>query len=274
MKEIGRITVKREPATCAFSEDSGDEESNYNWDNLSFNTMTLKELKERYKVKKRKVPLFEDSIKEDAEICRKSDYSTVESKENESDIEELLSSFKLRVSKKPKAKRKCLSVKTPTEQVPSSSTYSLQTVRDKHVTYIKSEIVEPDFSDRQNMVCAVDVSITDSNDECSDDMPDSVNNCVMKMETWETTSITEDNSRYDVSRVLLKILEQVHPSLSASTVVIADIRERSIINHQLPCISFTEATPVTNDQSFEICVSHESNLNYCVNFCYKNSLSN
>ncbi|XXG81355.1 hypothetical protein AAC387_Pa09g2013 [Persea americana] len=99
--------------------------------------ITLKEFKDRCKAKKQKVSKSNDRTEQDIDFSRKrSPY--VKIKEEDSDLEETLFCWKQKLSKKRKVKR--------TLERPS------QTGESHTLTKIKSEIIEMDLCDIQNVV--------------------------------------------------------------------------------------------------------------------------
>lgn len=162
---VRNITVKTE------REDSGFNSSDNNdgRDDLDgFGNMTLKQIKETCKSKKRKRSKSVD-LKKKLEMCYpiKQEYSELQTDEEDCDLVEPLSNWKVKLSKKANAKTKskcmknCVStmsqsaiLTTKLEHIPSEPE-TLQFSRDvpTPVLDIKVEVPETDSSDFQNTTC-------------------------------------------------------------------------------------------------------------------------
>lgn len=139
-------------------------------DDFSFSSMTLKQLKERCKTKKRKLSKFVDLTKEDIETCSpvKQEYSDSLLEDDEFDLKEPLISWKARLTKNSKAKKRCTS-----EHISTSSQSAVSLVKSKLTlsdqgfqqstrdlptpVKVKVEVPEPDYSDSQGVadVCSM-----------------------------------------------------------------------------------------------------------------------
>ncbi|PSR99718.1 Titin like [Actinidia chinensis var. chinensis] len=144
--------------------DDGGEDST---DDLNFGKMTLKQLKEQCKTKKRKVV-------DSACLSLKQDYSDWQPEDDECDLEERISSWKSKVSKKLKGKRTHAKKYAPSfshtevsanfEQIPSAEG-SLQSSGCLPAPIdVKVEVYESEYSECRNMTCVAD----DNSNSCSE----------------------------------------------------------------------------------------------------------
>ncbi|XP_042497368.1 uncharacterized protein LOC122076133 [Macadamia integrifolia] len=102
----GGRKIKTDPELCHLGKDACDDIRKGDMDDLCYSEITLKQLKDRCKTKKRKLPKSVELKKEPG--CHLSEYyAKLEPKEDESDLDESLSSWKLKL-KKVTAKRKCI----------------------------------------------------------------------------------------------------------------------------------------------------------------------
>ena len=163
---VERRTVKREPETFDLCCNGGDNETNDDLANLEFSDMTLKQIKERCKAKKRKRSECVKLSKETAETssCMKQDFANFKTEEEDFDSKESLSSWKSKLSKNMKAKKKRMrNHASASSQSSTSIVISEQVPIDKVlpqssgdlwlVNNIKVEFPEPDCSDRQHVMC-------------------------------------------------------------------------------------------------------------------------
>ena len=163
---VERRTVKREPGTFDLCCNGGDNETNDDLANLEFSDMTLKQIKERCKAKKRKRSECVKLSKETAETssCMKQDFANFKTEEEDFDSKESLSSWKSKLSKNMKAKKKRMrNHASASSQSSTSIVISEQVPIDKVlpqssgdlwlVNNIKVEFPEPDCSDCQHVMC-------------------------------------------------------------------------------------------------------------------------
>ncbi|XP_015884620.3 uncharacterized protein LOC107420233 [Ziziphus jujuba] len=160
-----RVLIKSEPDASEFScSAGGGDGTNSVMDDAGFGDMTLKQLKERCKVKKRKHSKCVDFSREENVMSShvKREYcKLIETDEDVSDLMEPLSSWKSKLSKNVKAKSKCLKKRVfapsqsassviESEGIPSHQDF-LQSKGDLRTPIdVKMEIPEPDCSDFQN----------------------------------------------------------------------------------------------------------------------------
>lgn len=153
------------------AENQVDNKSNNDSEQHSNCEITLKEFKDRCKAKKRKASKSIDCTEKDIDFSRKCGPAYVQIKEEDSELEETLSSWKQKLSKKPKIKRKHpgkQSAGLVKDEAKSSSLSdvaqdlildgSLQTGESCTLNKIKSEVIEMDSYDQQNVVCVDDYS--------------------------------------------------------------------------------------------------------------------
>jgi hypothetical protein len=163
---VERRTVKREPETFDLCCNGGDNGINDDLADLEFSDMTLKQIKERCKAKKRKRSECVKLSKETAETssCMKQDFANSKTEEEDFDFKESLSSWKSKLSKNMKAKKKRMrNHASASSQSSTSIVISEQVPIDKVlpqssgdlwlVNNIKVEFPEPDCSDRQHVMC-------------------------------------------------------------------------------------------------------------------------
>ncbi|KAF8406410.1 hypothetical protein HHK36_008497 [Tetracentron sinense] len=223
----GRRTIKKDPGTCELYYDGGDNKRNIDF---KFGEMTLKQLMERCKTKKRKLSESVDLTNKDTETPSplKQDYDNLEPKEEEFDLEEPLSSLKLKLSNKTKAKRKCIQKhacspsKTKfsvvkTEQIQSAPQDSLQTNGDlAGPINIKVEVSEPHSSNCENVGCFADVSTSDCHEkmdfsaDLSDELPKENNGS--ELETGELISLAKESPSCVLNEISYEYLEHVEPT--------------------------------------------------------------
>ena len=176
--------IGSESETCVFGSHGHCDERNSDLDNdLSFSSMTLTQLKERCKKKKRKLSKFVDLTKEDVEIFSsgKQEYQDLLLEEDDFDLKEPLSSWKSRLTKNRKAKKRCFSerVSTSSQSAVSEAKSKLvlsdwgfqQSTRDlTTLIKVEVEVAEPNCSDSQgfddcSVVCHEQVEVGGS--DCS-----------------------------------------------------------------------------------------------------------
>ncbi|XP_030950455.1 uncharacterized protein LOC115974306 isoform X2 [Quercus lobata] len=166
---VERRTVKREPETYDLYCHGGDNGINNDLADLEFSDMTLKQIKDRCKTKKRKRSKCVKLSIETAETssCPRQEFSDLETDEEDLDLQEPLSCWKSKLSKKMKAKKKhmrnhasassqssmsiAISEQVPTDTVLPQSSGDLWSVIN-----IKVEDPESDHSDCQNVMCVGD----------------------------------------------------------------------------------------------------------------------
>ena len=168
---VERRTVKREPETFDLYCNGGDDGINNDLADLEFSDMTLKQIKDRCKTKKRKRSECVKLSIETAETssCPRQEFSDLKTDEEDLDLREPLSCWKSKLSKKMKAKKKhmrnhasassqssmsiAISEQVPTDTVLPQSSGDLWSVIN-----IKVEDPESDCSDCQDVICVGDDS--------------------------------------------------------------------------------------------------------------------
>ncbi|EEF52551.1 uncharacterized protein LOC8288906 [Ricinus communis] len=169
--EDERITVKSEDETPESSSE-GSENGAKELDDLIFGNMTLKQIKERCKKKKRKSFRFVDSSDEDTCTPGKPNHFSLQSEEDEYDIMEPLSCWKSKILKKKKTQKKCRgdSVRSSSqnalsivkfEETPSDQVIFQHSENFPAPIAIKVEFPEPSYSGCKDMIfVAVDPSFS------------------------------------------------------------------------------------------------------------------
>ncbi|CAN6682640.1 unnamed protein product [Malus baccata var. baccata] len=193
-RTVGNVTVKTEPEVYDF--DSSDGNAGRNNDLDGFGNITLKQIKETCKDKKRKRSTSVDLKK--IETCSpvKHEFSKLQTDEEDVDLIEPLSKWKL--SKKAKANTKS---KHKKKGFSSTSQISISTITSEHIPSepesglnIKVEVPETEFSDIQNTIPAAgDTSLACDNQDGScgvvpDESPAIAADCVFetKLPIYET----------------------------------------------------------------------------------------
>ncbi|XP_031252008.1 uncharacterized protein LOC116109913 isoform X2 [Pistacia vera] len=161
--------------TSEFNPSSGDEESETDLDDLSLVNMTLKQFKESCKARKRKCPKHVDSSEEAFEnsFPPKQEYMNFELESDGDDLEELLSSWKSKITKNKKRRRKCIGSHVSTSSQ-SATTKPEKVLTDESFWHpsgykpafidIKIELDEPDNFNCQTMICGA----ADSSHNCNE----------------------------------------------------------------------------------------------------------
>ncbi|KAJ4962627.1 hypothetical protein NE237_022566 [Protea cynaroides] len=274
-------------------EDTCDRIGNSAMDDPSFSEITLKQLKERCKTKKRKLPKFVDLKKEESCFHLNEDHAKLQLKEDESDLEESLSSWKLRLLKKPKAKQKCIrkevhspskSAVSVSEQTPSAPPDSLQSTVDLTGS-IKTEIdvSGPEVSDCHNLDdftfgATLNLHPTvDSRANISDE--GAVSSKTSELAIGKSTFLTTESPCCVVTEISIEHLKGENSiSLPASAAVeevmedsfsevigqdtlsssVSELATSISIIQSIPIASTMEAPSVTNKPGSETCGSCES----------------
>jgi hypothetical protein len=157
---VDRRTIKREPETSDLFCNGGDKRINSDSNDSGFGNMTLKQIKERCKAKKRKRSKHVELSKETSKTS--SSLEQVQTEEEDFDLKEPLSSLKSRLSKNKKAKKKHMKRHVSTspqtaisivksEQVPSDEVLPQSGGDLWPAINIKVDVPEPDCSDCQNI---------------------------------------------------------------------------------------------------------------------------
>ncbi|XP_043714308.1 uncharacterized protein LOC122662674 [Telopea speciosissima] len=286
---MGGRKIKINPGLCHLDKDACDD-----MDDLSFNEMTLKQLKERCKTKKRKLPKSVD-LKKGPCSHLSEDYAKLQLKEDDSDLEENLSSWKLKLSKKLKAKRKCIrkEVHSPCksadsvsvyEQIPSTPQNSPQSTVDL-TGPIKAEIEisGPEFSECPNLDGFTFGATLNSHStvDISANVSDEVAGLCKRSELaiGESTFLTTEGPSCVVTEVSIERLDHDNSlSLPASAAVgevmedsfsevtgketlsfpISELDTNVSIIQSTPDISPMEVPLITNEPDSETCGSCES----------------
>ncbi|TXG52254.1 hypothetical protein EZV62_021423 [Acer yangbiense] len=150
-----RSTIIRDFDTSVYNCSTSDEERNSDLDDASFGNTTLKQIKESCKARKRKLAKYVNSSKESFENCfpLKQVYIKLEPEEDEIDLEQPLSIWKLKISMIKKRKRKCIRT--------DMSTSSQSAINDQNISQpignlptpidTTAEVNEPNYFDFQTM---------------------------------------------------------------------------------------------------------------------------
>jgi hypothetical protein len=157
---VDRRTIKREPETSDLFCNGGDKRINSDSNDSGFGNMTLKQIKERCKAKKRKRSKHVELSKETSKTS--SSLEQVQTEEEDFDLKEPLSSLKSKLSKNKKAKKKHMKRHVSTspqtaisivksEQVPSDEVLPQSGGDLWPAINIKVDVPEPDCSDCQNI---------------------------------------------------------------------------------------------------------------------------
>ncbi|XP_043707966.1 uncharacterized protein LOC122657355 [Telopea speciosissima] len=232
--------IKSDPELCDLYEDVCDNKRNGNMGDFSFSEMTLKQLKESCKKKKRKLPKFVDVKKEPCSHLNE-DYTKLQQKEDESDLEETLSNWKLKLWNKPKAKRKrirkdvhslskfAVSVSEPTPRVPQDSSQSTGGLNGPIKTEI--EISELGFSDCHDLDgltfgATPNTHFTvDASANVSDEVAGISNRSELAI--GESTSLTTESPNCVVAEVLIEHLEHDNSLSHPASAVVGEVMEDS-----------------------------------------------
>ncbi|BFG17825.1 hypothetical protein CerSpe_040990 [Prunus speciosa] len=205
---VRNITVKTE------REDSGFNSSDNNdgRDDLDgFGNMTLKQIKETCKSKKRKRSKSFD-FKKKLEMCNpvKQEYSEWQTDEEDCDLVEPLSNWKVKLSKKANAKTKSKCMKN------CVSTMSQSAILTTPVLDIKVEVPETDSSDFQNTTCFLgNTSLACNNQVGScevipNELPETAADCVSR--TRLPISLTKESQIYGVDEDWYEDMEYDNPT--------------------------------------------------------------
>ncbi|KAL7002659.1 hypothetical protein U1Q18_003814 [Sarracenia purpurea var. burkii] len=162
---VERKTKKLEINTDEFNHKSDDDEESADDNHLG--EITLKQLKERCKTKKRK--LLHSPC-----LFRKQECTDWQSKEDDSDLKETINSWKSKLSKNLKGQRKRVKkcaysssqpeVSVKSEQILSAEDYlQASSYSPAHVN-VKIEVSETEYSKCRNMICIAD----DTSNSCSE----------------------------------------------------------------------------------------------------------
>ncbi|XP_057975146.1 uncharacterized protein LOC131162554 isoform X2 [Malania oleifera] len=105
-----RKTISSDPKTYILNGSGDNDESNSDFDDINLGNMTLKQLRERCKTKKRKFLKFLGATKENVDIssCIKQEYPDVQPEDDEVDLMTPLISWKSKLSKNLIVKKKCM----------------------------------------------------------------------------------------------------------------------------------------------------------------------
>ncbi|KAF9609418.1 hypothetical protein IFM89_016218 [Coptis chinensis] len=292
-RRLRRRIVKSEPEACDLYEDGGNSKRK-KYEDHSVSDMTLKELKERCKKKKKfleTASLSKQTTNSSSCFDTNQEYDIVEIEEEESDLETPIITWKRRDSCKVKSKRKCIrkqvclsldsgvSVEVINH---SGSEYSLPSLTGKHdPPNIKVEILEPDCADRQNGVCLANGSapeaIEGSSQVFSDEAPRSVSG--YDVVNVESSAFITDSPRCVVNEASFDFVELCEPiSLCLSETVNSGETKESGFPQPISLSPLYELTvqgnasylfpdqisedpiPVTQDKGSDIRESCEGNL--------------
>ncbi|KAB2628080.1 hypothetical protein D8674_032875 [Pyrus ussuriensis x Pyrus communis] len=247
---VRNITVKTEPEAY----DSSDGNAGTNSDLDGFGDMTLKQIKETCKKKKRKRSTLVD-LNKILETCSSAKHECSESQNDEEDVDLIEPISKWKHSKKAKARTKSKLKRNVSSTMSKRSTSTItsepelfQFDRDVIASglNIKVEVPETEFSDIQNTIpFAGGTSLSWDNQEGScgvvpDESPATAANCVYKTEL--PISETKESQICVVNEVFYEDLEEVGPDESPATT--AD------------CVSETEL-PISRTKESQICVVNE-----------------
>ncbi|XP_042506687.1 uncharacterized protein LOC122083076 [Macadamia integrifolia] len=286
----GSRKIKSEPEFCDIYEDVCDNKRNGNMDDFSLSEMTLKQLKERRKTKKRKLSNSVDVKKEEPCSHPNDDYTKLQPKEDESDLEETLSNWKLKLLNKPKAKRKrirkqvhspsksavSVSVSEQTLSVPQDSPRSTGDLNGPIKT--KIEISELCFSDCHELDALTfgatpdTHSTVDATAKVSDEVARISNRSELSI--GESTSLTTESPIRVVTEVSNEYLEHENSLSHPASAVVGEVMEggfSEVIGQEtlsspvsefdanvrlirsIPSAGPIEAPCVTNKPGYEIC---------------------
>lgn len=157
---VDRRTIKREPETSDLFCNGTDKRINSDSGDSGFGNMTLKQIKERCKAKKRKRSNYVELSKETSETSF--NLEQVQTEDEDFDLEEPLSSLKSKLSKNTKAKKKRVKNHVSTspqiaisivksEQVPSDEVLPQSGGDLWPAININIDVPEPDYSNCQNI---------------------------------------------------------------------------------------------------------------------------
>ncbi|KAJ4966858.1 hypothetical protein NE237_018707 [Protea cynaroides] len=260
-------------------------------DDFSFSEMTLKQLKERCKTKKRKFPKSFNLKKEPCSHLNE-DNTKLQLKEDESDLEETLSSWKLKLSKKPKAIRKCIrkEVHSPSEStvtVPVSEQTSSVPQEDPPPQSkgdlngsIETKIEISDCDDMKSLTFGATPNTCSTADTCT--IYDEVTGFSIRSElaVEESTSLTAESPNRAVTEVSIEYLEHENSLSQPASAAIGETMEGSLsevisqetlsssiskldanvrIIQSTPNASPVKAPSITNKPAYEMCGSWEDN---------------
>ncbi|PQQ13616.1 uncharacterized protein Pyn_34298 [Prunus yedoensis var. nudiflora] len=231
MGESTRNCTVRNTTVKTEREDFGFNSSDNNDGRDDLDGLTLKQIKETCKSKKRKRSKSVD-FKKKLEMCYpiKQEYSELQTDEEDCDLVEPLSNWKVKLSKKANAKTKskcmknCVStmsqsaiLTTKLEHIPSELE-TLQFSRDvpTPVLYIKVEVPETDSSDFQNTTCFLgNTSLACDNQVGScevipNELPETAADCVSR--TRLPISLTKESQIYGVDEDWYEDMEYDNPT--------------------------------------------------------------
>ncbi|KAK3038133.1 hypothetical protein RJ639_029587 [Escallonia herrerae] len=223
-----------EDSECNCNEGDDDKESDL--DELIFGKMTLKELKQRFKTKRRKRL---DSVY----LTPKQELTNMQPDEDEFDLKESLSSLKAKLSKNLKSRKKCMRRSIPVSSKVSLSIESRENLHHKDSLQsgsdfgapatVKEEVPGPDYSGSPIMNCSSDFTYSGDGLEGisrveSGESIETINSFV---ETRKSISTTEQCKKCVLNRVSFDHLEHVEsaslPAIGGKTKEV-EIQENAV----------------------------------------------
>ena len=283
---VERRTVKREPETFDLYCNGGDDGINNDLADLEFSDMTLKQIKDRCKTKKRKRSECVKLSIETAETssCPRQEFSDLKTDEEDLDLREPLSCWKSKLSKKMKAKKKhmrnhasassqssmsiAVSEQVPTDIVLPQSSGDLWSVIN-----IKVEDPESDCSDCQDVICVGDDSslpCCEPKGSCgmaNNEVCGRANECVT--ETQVSISSTEEPQYCVTNELCYEYMESADPNFLQ---IVRVLGGNSMQVESLPChepeggcgMTTSELCERADAGVLEVSVSLTKEPEYCV----------
>ncbi|KAA8528633.1 hypothetical protein F0562_035988 [Nyssa sinensis] len=282
-----RKTKKRTLETDEFNCNVSDDETSSDSDDASFGKITLKQLKERCKTKKRKVS-------KSADLTPTQDYSNLQLGEDEFDLKKPLSFWKSKLSKNLKVKRKFSkkSVSTSSEFVISVKSEHISSSEESpdccgelpNPVNVKVEVPGPEYFNCENMNLVADDYTIGCTEQVflgsvSDEIVEAVESV---LETGKPIFFGGEGQTCVVNEVSYDYLEQVDPisfipsigreamevvnqektCQQCSVLPVLDLTKEVCIKNSLSYESSPETTSPTKDQCSDMC--NISQNNFCL----------